>query len=171
MGLVFISILENGIGILGDYGFLILVLVGMMLFVVFVVNLIIVFVMMCKNFYFLVLWCLKDLGIIVFFICSFVVNIFVNMRLCEDLGLDKDIYLVFILFGVVINMVGVVIIINILILVVVNILGIIVDFLIVFLLSVVVVVLVCGVFGVIGGLFLLILVVCSLFGILNDVVM
>ncbi len=50
LGLVFNTISENGVGVLADYGVLILVLVGTMAFVALVVNPIIAFfVMMGKN--------------------------------------------------------------------------------------------------------------------------
>ncbi|MFD3049074.1 serine/threonine transporter SstT, partial [Streptococcus agalactiae] len=171
MGLVFTSISENGIGILGDYGLLILVLVGTMLFVALVVNPIIAFVMMRKNPYPLVLRCLKDSGITAFFTRSSAANIPVNMRLCEDLGLDKDTYSVSIPLGATINMAGAAITINILTLAAVNTLGITVDFPTAFLLSVVAAVSACGASGVTGGSLLLIPVACSLFGISNDVAM
>lgn len=171
MGLVFTSISENGIGILGDYGLLILVLVGTMLFVALVVNPIIAFVMMRKNPYPLVLRCLKDSGITAFFTRSSAANIPVNMRLCEDLGLDKDTYSVSIPLGAAINMAGAAITINILTLAAVNTLGITVDFPTAFLLSVVAAVSACGASGVTGGSLLLIPVACSLFGISNDVAM
>ena len=48
LGLVFNTISENGVGVLADYGVLILVLVGTMAFVALVVNPIIAFVMMGK---------------------------------------------------------------------------------------------------------------------------
>ncbi|HEN9336266.1 TPA: serine/threonine transporter SstT [Streptococcus agalactiae] len=171
MGLVFTSISENGIAILGDYGLLILVLVGTMLFVALVVNPIIAFVMMRKNPYPLVLRCLKDSGITAFFTRSSAANIPVNMRLCEDLGLDKDTYSVSIPLGAAINMAGAAITINILTLAAVNTLGITVDFPTAFLLSVVAAVSACGASGVTGGSLLLIPVACSLFGISNDVAM
>ena len=171
MGLVFTSISENGIGILGDYGLLILVLVGTMLFVALVVNPIIAFVMMRNNPYPLVLRCLKDSGITAFFTRSSAANIPVNMRLCEDLGLDKDTYSVSIPLGAAINMAGAAITINILTLAAVNTLGITVDFPTAFLLSVVAAVSACGASGVTGGSLLLIPVACSLFGISNDVAM
>lgn len=170
-GLVFFILVIIGFEILWGYVQLLLVLVGCMLLVVLVINLLLVFWKICCNFYLLVFICLCESGVYVFFICSFVVNILVNMVLCEKLNLDCDIYLVFILLGVIINMVGVVIIIIVLMLVVVYMLNILVDLLMVLLLSVVVLLCVCGVFGVVGGLLLLILLVCNMFGILNDVVM
>ena len=86
LGLVFNTISENGVGVLADYGVLILVLVGTMAFVALVVNPIIAFVMMGKNPFPLVFRCLKDSGITAFFTRSSAANIPVNLQLCKDLG-------------------------------------------------------------------------------------
>jgi serine/threonine transporter len=171
LGLVFTTISENGIGILADYGLLVAVLVGTMFFVALVVNPIIAFVMMRKNPYPLVFRCLKESGITAFFTRSSAANIPVNMKLCEDLGLDKDTYSVSIPLGATINMAGAAITINVLTLAAVNTLGIEVDFLTSLLLSVVAAVSACGASGVAGGSLLLIPVACSLFGISNDLAM
>lgn len=135
------------------------------------VNLLLVWWKIRRNSFSLVLLCLRESGVYVFFIRSFVANISVNMALCEKLNLDRDIYFVFISLGVIINMAGVVIIIIVLTLVAVNTLGISVDLFTALLLSVVVFLCVCGVFGVAGGFLLLILLVCNMFGISNDIVM
>lgn len=171
LGLVFTTISENGIGILADYGLLVAVLVGTMFFVALVVNPIIAFVMMRKNPYPLVFRCLKESGITAFFTRSSAANIPVNMKLCEDLGLNKDTYSVSIPLGATINMAGAAITINVLTLAAVNTLGIGVDFLTSLLLSVVAAVSACGASGVAGGSLLLIPVACSLFGISNDLAM
>lgn len=171
LGLVFTTISENGIGILADYGLLVAVLVGTMFFVALVVNPIIAFVMMRKNPYPLVFRCLKESGITAFFTRSSAANIPVNMKLCEDLGLNKDTYSVSIPLGATINMAGAAITINVLTLAAVNTLGIEVDFLTLLLLSVVAAVSACGASGVAGGSLLLIPVACSLFGISNDLAM
>ena len=99
LGLVFNTISENGIGVLADYGVLILVLVGTMAFVALVVNPAIAFVMMGKNPFPLVFRCLKDSGITAFFTRSSAANIPVNLQLCEDLGLNPDTYSVSILWA------------------------------------------------------------------------
>ncbi|MGT2801728.1 serine/threonine transporter SstT [Streptococcus henryi] len=171
LGLVFTTISENGIGILADYGLLVAVLVGTMFFVALVVNPIIAFVIMRKNPYPLVFRCLKESGITAFFTRSSAANIPVNMKLCEDLGLNKDTYSVSIPLGATINMAGAAITINVLTLAAVNTLGIEVDFLTSLLLSVVAAVSACGASGVAGGSLLLIPVACSLFGISNDLAM
>lgn len=168
LGLVFKTISENGIKVLADYGLLIAVLVGTMLFVALVVNPLIAFVMMRKNPYPLVLRCLKESGVTAFFTRSSAANIPVNMKLCEDLGLNKDTYSVSIPLGATINMAGAAITINVLTLAAVNTLNIPVDFPTAFLLSIVAAVSACGASGVAGGSLLLLPVACSLFGISND---
>lgn len=171
LGLVFSTISDNGIGILANYGFLIVTLVGTMLFVALVVNPLIAFVMIRQNPYPLVLRCLKESGLTAFFTRSSAANIPVNMKLCEDLGLNKDTYSVSIPLGATINMAGAAITINVLTLAAVNTLGISVDFPTAFLLSVISAVSACGASGVAGGSLLLIPVACSLFGISNDIAM
>lgn len=171
LGLVFNAISDNGIEILANYGFLIVTLVGTMLFVALVVNPLIVFVMIRQNPYPLVLRCLKESGLTAFFTRSSAANIPVNMKLCEDLGLNKDTYSVSIPLGATINMAGAAITINVLTLAAVNTLGISVDFPTAFLLSVISAVSACGASGVAGGSLLLIPVACSLFGISNDIAM
>ena len=171
LGLVFNTISDNGIGILANYGFLIVTLVGTMLFVALVVNPLIAFVMIRQNPYPLVLRCLKESGLTAFFTRSSAANIPVNMKLCEDLVLNKDTYSVSIPLGATINMAGAAITINVLTLAAVNTLGISVDFPTAFLLSVISAVSACGASGVAGGSLLLIPVACSLFGISNDIAM
>lgn len=171
LGLVFKTISDNGVKILANYGFLILALVGTMLFVALVINPFIAFLFMRKNPYPLVFRCLKDSGLTAFFTRSSAANIPVNMKLCEELGLNKDTYKVSIPLGATINMGGAAITINVLTLAAVNTLGIHVDFPTVFLLSVLSAVSACGASGVTGGSLLLVPVACSLFGISNDLAM
>ncbi|MEG0918608.1 MAG: serine/threonine transporter SstT [Anaerovoracaceae bacterium] len=171
MGLVFDAISTSGISSLGKYGQLILLLVGTMAFVALIVNPIIVFIMIRKNPYPLVLKCLKDSGITAFFTRSSAANIPVNMGLCERLGLDKDTYSISIPLGATINMAGAAITIAILTLAATNTLGIQVDFPTAVVLSVLATVSACGASGVAGGSLLLIPLACSLFGIPNDIAM
>lgn len=171
LGLVFKTISDNGVKILANYGFLILALVGTMLFVALVINPFIAFLFMRKNPYPLVFRCLKDSGLTAFFTRSSAANIPVNMKLCEELGLNKDTYKVSIPLGATINMGGAAITINVLTLAAVNTLGIHVDFPTAFLLSVLSAVSACGASGVAGGSLLLVPVACSLFGISNDLAM
>ena len=171
LGLVFNTISENGVGVLADYGVLILVLVGTMAFVALVVNPIIAFVMMGKNPFPLVFRCLKDSGITAFFTRSSAANIPVNLQLCKDLGLNPDTYSVSIPLGSTINMAGAAVTINVLMLAAVTTLGIQVDFATALILSVVSAISACGASGIAGGSLLLVPVACSLFGISNDLAM
>ncbi|WP_302975860.1 serine/threonine transporter SstT [uncultured Streptococcus sp.] len=171
LGIVFNTISENGIGVLADYGVLILVLVGTMAFVALVVNPAIAFVMMGKNPFPLVFRCLKDSGITAFFTRSSAANIPVNLQLCEDLGLNTDTYSVSIPLGSTINMAGAAVTINVLTLAAVTTLGIEVDFATALILSVVSAISACGASGIAGGSLLLVPVACSLFGISNDLAM
>ena len=171
LGLVFKTISDNGVKILANYGFLILALVGTMLFVALVINPFIAFLFMRKNPYPLVFRCLKDSGLTAFFTRSSAANIPVNMKLCEELGLNKDTYKVSIPLGATINMGGAAITISVLTLAAVNTLGIHVDFPTALLLSVLSAVSACGASGVTGGSLLLVPVACSLFGISNDLAM
>ena len=171
LGLVFNTISENGVGVLADYGILILVLVGTMAFVALVVNPIIAFVMMGKNPFPLVIRCLKDSGITAFFTRSSAANIPVNLQLCKDLGLNPDTYSVSIPLGSTINMAGAAVTINVLTLAAVTTLGIQVDFATALILSVVSAISACGASGIAGGSLLLVPVACSLFGISNDLAM
>jgi serine/threonine transporter len=171
MGLVFDSIATSGISELAKYGMLILVLVGTMVVDALVVNPIIVYSQTRKNPYPLVLRCLKDSGITAFFTRSSAANIPVNMRLCEDLGLDRDTYSISIPLGATINMGGAAITISILTLAATNTLGIEVDLPTAIVLCVLSAISACGASGVAGGSLLLIPLACSLFGIPNDIAM
>lgn len=171
LGLVFTTISEQGIDSLLSYGKLIVLLVGTMAFVAFVVNPIIVFIGIRQNPYPLVLKCLKDSGITAFFTRSSAANIPVNMRLCAELGLDRDTYAVSIPLGSTINMGGAAVTISILALAAAHTLGIEVDFASAVVLSLLSAISACGASGVAGGSLLLVPLACSLFGIPNDVAM
>lgn len=171
LGLVFTTISEQGIDSLLSYGKLIVLLVGTMAFVAFVVNPIIVFIGIRQNPYPLVLKCLKDSGITAFFTRSSAANIPVNMRLCAELGLDRDTYAVSIPLGSTINMGGAAVTIAILALAAAHTLGIEVDFASAVVLSLLSAISACGASGVAGGSLLLVPLACSLFGIPNDVAM
>ena len=171
MGLVFKTISDKGITSLANYGILLGLLIATMAFVAFVINPLIAFLFMRKNPYPLVFKCLRVSGITAFFTRSSAANIPVNMKLCQDLGLNPDTYSVSIPLGSTINMAGAAVTINILTLAAVNTLGISVDFGTAFVLSVVAAISACGASGIAGGSLLLIPVACSLFGISNDVAM
>ncbi len=171
MGLVFNTISQQGIDSLISYGKLILLIVGTMAFVALVVNPIVTFIGIRKNPYPLVLKCLKDSGITAFFTRSSAANIPVNMRLCAELGLNKDTYAVSIPLGATINMGGAAVTISILSLAAANTMGIQVDFASALVLSILSAISACGASGVAGGSLLLVPLACSLFGIPSDVVM
>lgn len=171
MGLVFKIISDKGITSLANYGILLGLLIATMAFVALVINPLIAFLFMRKNPYPLVLKCLRVSGITAFFTRSSAANIPVNMKLCQDLGLNPDTYSVSIPLGSTINMAGAAVTINILTLAAVNTLGISVDFGTAFVLSVVAAISACGASGIAGGSLLLIPVACSLFGISNDLAM
>lgn len=106
MGIVFSTVSQNGLSIFTTYGQLLGLLVGTMVLVALVVNPLIVFFYLRRNPYPLVFKCLKSSGITAFFTRSSAANIPVNMELCEELELDKEIYSVSIPLGATINMDG-----------------------------------------------------------------
>ena len=171
MGLVFDSIATTGIEALLSYGKLIEVLVGAMYADALIINPILVFLNTKQNPYPLVLKCLKDSGITAFFTRSSAANIPVNMRLCEELNLNKDTYSISIPLGATINMGGAAITIAILTLAACHTLGIAVDIPTAIILCVLSAISACGASGVAGGSLLLIPLACSLFGIPNDIAM
>ncbi|MCK1998520.1 serine/threonine transporter SstT [Psychrobacillus psychrodurans] len=171
MGLVFDAIVTSGLSALLDYGRLILILVGCMLFIALVVNPLIVFFYTRKNPYPIVFMVLRESGITAFFTRSSAANIPVNMKICEKLGLDEDTYGVSIPLGATINMAGAAVTIAVLTLATVNTLGIEVDFFTSLILVVVAAVSAAGASGVAGGSLLLIPLACNLFGVPNDIAM
>ena len=171
MGLVFTTISEQGLESLLSYGQLILLLVGSMAFVALVVNPLITFIGIRRNPYPLVLKCLKDSGITAFFTRSSAANIPVNMRLCEELGLDRDTYAVSIPLGATINMGGAAITISVLTLAAVHTLGISIDIPTALVLCILSAISACGASGVAGGSLLLVPLACSLLGISDAIAM
>ena len=171
MGLVFTNVVSNGLAIFTQYGKLLLLLVGTMLFMAFVINPIIIFIYLRCNPYPLVFRCLRESGLTAFFTRSSAANIPVNMAMCEKLGLDKDFYSVSIPLGATINMDGAAITITIMTLAAANTLGMQVSLPAAILLSIMSALGACGASGVAGGSLLLIPMACSLFGISNDIAM
>ena len=171
MGLVFTAVSTNGVEIFTEYGQLLLVLVGCMLFIAFVVNPALVWVNIRKNPYPLVWRCIKESGLTAFFTRSSAANIPVNMTLCRKLGLDEDTYSVSIPLGATINMAGASVTISVMTMTACHTLGIAVDIPTAVILSVLAAVSACGASGVAGGSLLLIPLACSLLGISNDVAM
>ena len=171
MGLVYTNVSGNGLSIFTQYGRLLLLLVGTMLFMALVINPLIIFIYLHRNPYPLVLRCLRESGLTAFFTRSSAANIPVNMSLCEKLGLDKDIYSVSIPLGATINMDGAAITITIMTLAAANTLGMKVSIPAAILLAFMSALGACGASGVAGGSLLLIPMACSLFGISNDIAM
>ena len=171
LGLVYNAVSTNGLGIFTEYGQLLAVLVGSMLFIYFVTNPILVYWCIRKNPFPLIFKCLKRSAITAFFTRSSAANIPVNMEVCEEMGLDKDTYSVTIPLGATINMDGAAITITIMSLAAAHTLGIPVDLPTGIILSILATLSACGASGVAGGSLLLIPMACSLFGIPNDIAM
>ena len=171
MGLIFNSLRTSGFASLLIYGKLILLLLGCMGFVTFVINPLIAYFYIRQNPYPLIMRCLKDSGVTAFFTRSSAANIPVNMNLCKNLGLDKEVYSVSIPLGATINMGGAAITISIFALSAAHTLNIQVDIFSALLLSVLSAISACGASGVAGGSLLLVPLACSLFGIPNDIAM
>ena len=171
MGLMYNAISTSGMSIFTDYGKLVLLLVGCMLVSALVINPIIAFICIHRNPYPLVFKCLKNSGITAFFTRSSAANIPVNLELCEDLGLNKEIYSVSIPLGATINMDGAAITITVMTLAAAHTQGIHVFLPVAVLLSIMAALGAAGTSGVAGGSLLLIPMACSLFGITTDVAM
>ncbi len=171
LGLVFTTVSENGLEIFKDYGALLALIVGCMLVVSLVINPIIASFMIGKNAYPLVFRCLRESGLTAFFTRSSAANIPVNMRLCEKLGLDKNMYSVSIPLGATINMDGAAITIAVMSLTAAFSCGETVPFFQALLLSFLATLAACGASGVAGGSLLLIPMACSLLDLPVDVAM
>jgi len=171
MGLMFQVVSENGLAIFVDYGKLLLLLVGCMLFVALIIDPLIVAFLLHKNPYPLILQCLKESGVTAFFTRSSAANIPVNMALCQKLGLDQNFYSVSIPLGATINMGGAAVTITVMTLAVAQTMGVHLDIVTTIILSFLSTLGACGASGVAGGSLLLIPMACSIFGIVNDVAM
>ncbi len=171
LGLVFASVTASGLEAFRDYGKLLILLVGCMLFIYFVTNPILVYWCIRKNPYPLIFKCLKQSAITAFFTRSSAANIPVNMKICEEMGLDKDTYSVTIPLGATINMDGAAITITVMTMATAFTLGINVDIPTAIILSLLAALSACGASGVAGGSLLLIPLACSLFGIPDSVSM
>ena len=170
-GLVFNTVSTNGLEIFTTYGKLLALLVGCMLFIYFVTNPLLVYWCIRKNPYPLIFHCLKRSALTAFFTRSSAANIPVNMRVCEEMGLDRDTYSVTIPLGATINMDGAAITITVMTMATAFTLGIHVDIPTAIILSLLAALSACGASGVAGGSLLLIPMACSLFGISDDISM
>ncbi|WP_072521763.1 serine/threonine transporter SstT [Blautia sp. Marseille-P3087] len=170
-GLVFNTVSTNGLEIFTTYGKLLALLVGCMLFIYFVTNPLLVYWCIRQNPYPLIVHCLKRSALTAFFTRSSAANIPVNMKVCEEMGLDRDTYSVTIPLGATINMDGAAITITVMTMATAFTLGIHVDIPTAIILSLLAALSACGASGVAGGSLLLIPMACSLFGISDDISM
>lgn len=171
LGLSFGAVSESGLQIFTEYGRLLAVLAGSMLFIYFVTNPILVFWCIRKNPFPLILSCLRRSAITAFFTRNSAANIPVNMEACAQMGLDRDTYSVTIPLGATINMNGAAVTITVMTLAAANTLQIPVDAPSALILSLLAALAACGASGVAGGSLLLIPMSCSLFGISSDIAM
>ena len=169
--LVFNTVSTNGLEIFTTYGKLLALLVGCMLFIYFVTNPLLVYWCIRQNPYPLIFHCLKRSALTAFFTRSSAANIPVNMKVCEEMGLDRDTYSVTIPLGATINMDGAAITITVMTMATAFTLGIHVDIPTAIILSLLAALSACGASGVAGGSLLLIPMACSLFGISDDISM
>ena len=156
-GLVFNTVSTNGLDIFTTYGKLLLLLL--------------VYWCIRQNPYPLIFQCLKRSALTAFFTRSSAANIPVNMKVCEEMGLDRDTYSVTIPLGATINMDGAAITITVMTMATAFTLGIHVDIPTAIILSLLAALSACGASGVAGGSLLLIPMACSLFGISDDISM
>jgi serine/threonine transporter len=170
-GLVCFTVATTGLATLAGYASLALLLVCAMLVVALVINPLVVFLLIRRNPYPVVLRCLEESGVTAFFTRSSAANIPVNLNLCNELGISEELYSVTIPVGATINMSGAAITITTLTLAAANTLGIEVSTATALLLCVVASLSACGASGVPSGSLLLVPLACSLFGIDIDVAM
>lgn len=168
-GLIFTSIVDNGLGVINDYGILLCVYFAGIAAMVLIFNPLIVFSVLHRNPYPLIFRAIKDVGITAFFMRSSAANIPVNMNFCEELHLDKRVYSITIPLGSTINMEGASITIITLTLACCKTLGIDIDFGPALVLSIIAAISAIGASGVSGGSILLVPMACSLFGIGSDI--
>ena len=171
LGLVYSSVTTSGLETFTVYGRLLVLLVGCMLGIYFVTNPLLVYWCIRKNPFPLIFKCLKESAITAFFTRSSAANIPVNMKICEEMGLDKDTYSVTIPLGATINMDGAAITITVMTMATAHTLGVAVDIPTAIILSILAALAACGASGVAGGSLLLIPMACSLFGIPDTVSM
>ena len=169
-GLVFNTVSTNDLDIFTTYGRLLLLLVGSMLFIYFVTNPLLVYCVSARihirRFCTAQEKCHHRI-----FTRSSAANIPVNMKACEEMGLDRDTYSVTIPLGATINMDGAAITITVMTMATAFTLGIHVDIPTAIILSLLAALSACGASGVADGSLLLIPMACSLFGISDDISM
>ncbi len=170
-GLIYGTISTSGLGVLLDYGALIVLLVACMCIVMFITNPLIGAVLMRRNPYRLLFKCLRESAVMAFFTRSSAANIPVNMKLCEDMGLNKDFYSVSIPLGATINMNGAAVTITVLSLSLAFTLGMDVPPAMAVILCIIATIAACGASGVPSGSLMLIPMACSMLSIDNATAM
>ncbi len=171
MGLIFTTITTSGIDAMSAYVRLMVVLVGTEFFFALVINPLIVFWHTRRNPFPLVFKCYRVSGLTAFLTMSSAANIPINLKLCEELGLDKDTYSVSIPLGATVNMAGAAITINLMTLAAAYTLGMEISFTMALVVSIVTALSAAGSAGVAGGAVILIPVACNVFGIPDDIAM
>ncbi len=171
MGIIYSTITTSGLSALKSYTHILIVIIATEFVLALVINPLIVWYNIRKNPYPLVFRCLKDSGITAFFTMSSAANIPINLKLCEDLGLNKDTYSVTIPLGATVNMAGSAITLNILALAAAYSIGIDVGFIQAIIVSLVSAISAAGTAGIAGGAVLLLPVACSALGIPEDISM
>ncbi|QRN40721.1 MAG: serine/threonine transporter SstT [Neisseriaceae bacterium] len=151
------------------YSQIILLLVVTMMIMAFIINPLLVYAFNKKNPYPLIWSAVKTSGITAFFTRSSVANIPVNLKICEELKLDKNVYSVTIPLGATINMAGAAITITILTLATVHTLGEPLYFITTLLLCFLASICAAGSSGIAGGSIMLIPVACNLFGLSPEI--
>lgn len=169
MGLIFTAVSTTGVQIFVDYGKLIMLLVVVMAIVMFITNPIIAAIVMKKNPYPLLFKCLRDSAINAFFTRSSAANIPSNLKICEELKLDRSVYSITIPLGATINMAGAAAVITIMTLSTAWTLGISVAIPHAILMAFIGTLAAAGSAGVAGGSLMLIPLACSLYGIPSDI--
>lgn len=170
-GLVCATVATTGLSALLGYASLAGLLVACMLVMALLVNPLLVFLLIQRNPYPIVLKCLEESGITAFFTRSSAANIPVNLNLAKKIGISEELYAVTIPIGATVNMSGAAITITVLSLAAANTLGIDVPLATALLLCVIAALAACGASGVPSGSLLLVPLACSLFGIPLDVAM
>ncbi|MCV2509695.1 MAG: cation:dicarboxylase symporter family transporter, partial [Neisseriaceae bacterium] len=103
-GILSSTLATQGTESLKQYSQIILLLVFTMLMMAFIVNPLLVYIINKENPYPLIWIATKTSGVTAFFTRSSVANIPVNLKICEELKLDKNVYSVTIPLGATINM-------------------------------------------------------------------
>lgn len=167
IGLAFDAVASNSAAKLAPYSHLLLVLSGCMLFMGFVVNPLVAYLMIGKNPYPLVFTCLKRSAVTAFVTRSSAANVPVNMGLCRRLGLDEDVYSVTIPLGATIHMNGAAVTIVVMALSLAHTLGVAVSPATAVMLIIITTIGACGSSGVIGGSLFVLPMICKFLGIPN----